>query len=80
MWKLHNANVAEIRRQLFAGNWKANVTVEEAQSPALALRGKIERNGSIISGECHIVVTPPLLAIPAISEVLRDSIIDRSQS
>jgi len=64
-----------MRRRLLAGNWKANFTVKEAQSLALALRAKLERKGSIISGQCNIVVAPPLLAIPAVSEVLKHSII-----
>ncbi len=64
-----------MRRRLIVGNWKANLTVKEAQALALALRAKIERTGSIISGEYDIVVAPPLSAIAAVSEALKDSII-----
>jgi triosephosphate isomerase len=67
-----------LRRQLFAGNWKPNLTVKEAQQLALALRVKIEQKGLITSSDCDIIVAPPLLAIPAVAQISRFDHPDRS--
>lgn len=57
----------DVRRPLVAGNWKMHGSLAEARDRAQALR---ENLGSLA---CDVVVAPPYVHVPLVSDVLRGS-------
>ena len=53
---------------IIAGNWKMNMTIEEAKSLASQMKPSLEA----IEGAC-IVLCPPFTALAAVGDLLRDS-------
>jgi triosephosphate isomerase len=62
-----------LRRKLFIGNWKLNLTAPEARLLVRQLRARIDRDSEILNRDRDLVLAPPLLAIPAVSEELAGS-------
>ncbi|MFA6432094.1 MAG: triose-phosphate isomerase [Candidatus Margulisiibacteriota bacterium] len=57
-----------MRKKIFAGNWKLNKTIVEAESLATKLKASV---GDVFDKE--VVVCPTFVALHSVSDVLRDS-------
>ena len=64
-----------MRRKLIAGNWKMNQTASQARALIAALRADLDRDCDSISKSRDVVVMPPSIDIPAVSEELQGSFI-----
>jgi len=62
-----------MRRKLFAGNWKMNLTAPEARALIAALRTELDRDAAALARDRDVLVAPPFLAIPAVSQALAGS-------
>lgn len=62
-----------MRRKLLAGNWKMNLTPPAARQLIRALRAELDRDAATISRERDVLVVPPFVAIPAVSQELAGS-------
>jgi len=64
------------RKKLIAGNWKMNLTAREAGELIAALRAEIDRDVGLqddLARPREVMVAPPFVAIPAVSDALAGS-------
>jgi len=64
-----------MRRMLVAGNWKMNLTAAEARSVIAALRADIDRDALAMARDRDVLIAPPAVMIPAVSQALAGSTI-----
>ncbi len=57
-------------RKLIAGNWKMNLTALEARALIAALRAEIDRDAAKLVQDRDVMVAPPAVLIPAVSQAL----------
>lgn len=62
-----------MRRMLFAGNWKMHLPPSEARQVIAELRQELDPDAKKLSADRDIVVAPPFLSIPAVSQALAGS-------
>jgi len=62
-----------MRRKLFAGNWKMNMTPIEGRALVVALRGELDRDAATLARDHEVMVAPPFLTIPAVAQALAGS-------
>jgi len=62
-----------MRKKLFAGNWKMNLTPLESRDLIAALRADLEPATAAISRDREVMVAPPFLSIPAVAQALAGS-------
>ena len=62
-----------MRRKLIAGNWKMNLTALEARAMIAALRQDIDRDAAALARDRDIMIAPPAVMIPAVSQALAGS-------
>src|SRR5260370_18787641 len=62
-----------MRKKLFAGNWKMNMTPVEGRALVDALRGELGRDAATLARDGEVMVAPPFLAIPAVAQALAGS-------
>jgi triosephosphate isomerase (TIM) len=60
----------DARRRFFLGNWKMNLSVQEARVLAAKLRSTID---AATLRDCDVIIAPPLLALPALVHELDGS-------
>jgi len=59
-----------MRKKLFAGNWKMNLTPLEGRALIAALRVELDRSAAALLRDRDIMVAPPFVTIPAVSQAL----------
>ncbi len=59
--------VSLVRKAVIAGNWKMHMNCAEARAFAQSFRGQVEN----LPEDRQVVIAPPYLAIPTLSEALR---------
>ena len=59
-----------MRRILIAGNWKMNLTAPEARALVAALRRDIDRDAAALARDRDVLIAPPAVLIPAVSQAL----------
>jgi triosephosphate isomerase (TIM) len=64
-----------MRKKLFAGNWKMNLTALEARTLVAALRAELDRDTTKLIRDREVLLAPPFIAIPAVSQALAGSAI-----
>ena len=62
-----------MRRKLIAGNWKMNLVPAEARALIAAIRGDIDRDAATLAKDRDVMVAPPEILIPAVSQALAGS-------
>jgi triosephosphate isomerase len=62
-----------MRKKLFAGNWKMNLTPPETRALVAALRGDLDPDSISLTRDREVLVIPPFLSIPAASQALAGS-------
>ena len=62
-----------MRRLLIAGNWKMNLTALEARALVAALRANLDPDALQLARDREIMVAPPAVLIPAVSQALAGS-------
>jgi len=62
-----------MRRKLIAGNWKMNLTANEARAMLAALRADIDSDAAALASDRDVMVAPPSILIPAVSQALAGS-------
>ena len=62
-----------MRRKLIAGNWKMNHNANEARAMIAQLRAKIDPEAAALSKDRDLVIAPPAILIPAVSQALAGS-------
>jgi triosephosphate isomerase (TIM) len=62
-----------MRKKLFAGNWKMNLTPVEGRTLVAALRADIDRDAAALARDREVLVAPPFVTIPAVSQALAGS-------
>jgi triosephosphate isomerase (TIM) len=62
-----------MRKKLFAGNWKMNLTPLEGRSLVAALRAELDPQAASLTREREVLLAPPFLTIPAVSQALAGS-------
>jgi triosephosphate isomerase len=62
-----------MRKKLFAGNWKMNLTPTEGRVLVRALRAELDREADLLWRDREVMVAPPFLTIPAVSQELAGS-------
>ncbi|HYA34721.1 MAG TPA: triose-phosphate isomerase [Candidatus Binataceae bacterium] len=62
-----------MRRKLIAGNWKMNLTANEARAMLAALRADIDSDAASLARDRDVMVAPPSILIPAVSQALAGS-------
>jgi len=62
-----------VRRKLIAGNWKMNLVPAEARALIAAIRGDIDRDAATLAKDRDVMVAPPEILIPAVSQALAGS-------
>lgn len=62
-----------MRRKLIAGNWKMNLTALEARAMVAALRQDIDRDAETLARDRDLMIAPPAVIIPAVSQALAGS-------
>ncbi|MGH8011936.1 MAG: triose-phosphate isomerase [Candidatus Binataceae bacterium] len=62
-----------MRKKLFAGNWKMNMTPNEGRILVMALRAELDRDAAALAQDSEVMVAPPFLTIPAVSQGLAGS-------
>jgi triosephosphate isomerase (TIM) len=62
-----------MRKKLFAGNWKMNLTPVEGRTLVAALRAEIDRDAAALARDREVLVAPPFVTIPAVSQALAGS-------
>jgi len=65
-----------MRKKVFAGNWKMNLTAIEARTLIAALRADLDRDAAPLSRDREVMVAPAFIAIPAASQALAGSSIE----
>src|SRR5260370_15202365 len=62
-----------MRKRLFAGNWKMNLTPLEGRALIAALRSELDPQAASFAHDREVLVAPPFLTIPAVSQALAGS-------
>jgi triosephosphate isomerase len=62
-----------MRKKLFAGNWKMNIPPLEGRALIAALRAELDRDSASLMRDREVLVAPPFLTIPAVSQALAGS-------
>lgn len=62
-----------MRRKLLAGNWKMNLAPTAARQLIRALRAELDPGAATVARERDVLVVPPFVAIPAVSQELAGS-------
>ena len=62
-----------MRKKLFAGNWKMNLTPPEARALVAALRADLDPDSLSLMRDREVLVIPAFLSIPAASQALAGS-------
>lgn len=62
-----------MRRKMLAGNWKMNLTPQQARELIRALRAALDRDAAAISRDRDVLVAPPFISISAVSQELAGS-------
>lgn len=62
-----------MRKKLFAGNWKMNLTAPEARALVAALRADLDSDSTSLMRDREVLVIPPFLSIPAASQAVAGS-------
>jgi triosephosphate isomerase len=64
-----------MRKKLFAGNWKMNVAPLEGRALVAALRANLDPDTAALTRDREVLLAPPFLTIPAVSQALAGSFI-----
>ncbi len=64
-----------MRRKLIAGNWKMNLTANEARALIAALRADLDRDAARLAHDRDVMIAPAALSIPAAAQALAGSAI-----
>jgi triosephosphate isomerase (TIM) len=62
-----------MRRELFAGNWKMNLTPSEGRALITAIRANLDPDAAILARERDVMVAPAFPLIPAAAQALAGS-------
>jgi triosephosphate isomerase len=62
-----------MRKKLFAGNWKMNLTPTEGRTLIAELRRELDPSAVAFAADREVLVAPPFLTIPAVSQALAGS-------
>jgi triosephosphate isomerase (TIM) len=62
-----------MRKKLFAGNWKMNVTPPEGRALVAALRATLDPDTASLMQEREVLLAPPFVTLPAVSQALAGS-------
>lgn len=62
-----------MRKELFAANWKMNITPLEARSLVAALRADLDPDAAVLMRDREVMLAPPFVTIPAVSQALAGS-------
>src|ERR1700741_2270009 len=62
-----------MRKKLFAGNWKMNLTPTEGRALIAELRAEVDHEAAPFAKDREVLVAPPFLTIPAVSQALAGS-------
>jgi triosephosphate isomerase len=62
-----------MRKKLFAGNWKMNLTPAEGRALIAALRADLDPGAATLAAGREVLVAPPFLTIPAVAQALAGS-------
>ncbi len=62
-----------MRKKLFAGNWKMNLTPTEGRALIAELRRELDPDAAAFFADREVLVAPPFLTIPAVSQALAGS-------
>src|SRR5271167_1973986 len=62
-----------MRKKLFAGNWKMNLTPLEGRVLVAALRVVLDPDAASLMCDREVLLAPPFLTIPAVSQALAGS-------
>src|SRR5215470_7390988 len=62
-----------MRKKLFAGNWKMNLTPVEGRTLIAALRAELDPDSTSLTRDREVLVAPPFMTIPAVSQALAGS-------
>lgn len=62
-----------MRKKLFAGNWKMNLTPLEGRALIAELRTALDSRAAAFAADREVLVAPPFLTIPAVSQALAGS-------
>jgi triosephosphate isomerase len=71
--RAHAGSVTKMRKKLFAGNWKMNLTPLEGRSLVAALRAELDPQAAFLTRDREVLLAPPFLTIPAVSQALAGS-------
>jgi triosephosphate isomerase len=64
-----------MRKKLFAGNWKMNLTPLEGRVLVTALRANLDPDTASLMRDREVLLAPPFLTIPAVAQALAGSAI-----
>src|SRR2546421_2779962 len=62
-----------MRKRLFAGNWKMNLTPPECRALIAGLRAELDPQATALARDREVLVAPPFLTIPAAAQALAGS-------
>ncbi len=62
-----------MRSKLLAANWKMNFTANEARAMVAALRAQLDPEASALAKDRQVLIAPPSVLIPAVSQALAGS-------
>ena len=62
-----------MRKRLFAGNWKMNLTPPEGRALIAGLRAVLDPQATALARDREVLVAPPFLTIPAAAQALAGS-------
>jgi triosephosphate isomerase (TIM) len=62
-----------MRKKLFAGNWKMNLSPTEGRELIAVLRAGLDRDAATLGRDREVLIAPPFLSIPAVSQALAGS-------
>jgi triosephosphate isomerase len=63
----------QMRRKLFAANWKMNLTPAEGRMLIAAIRAELDRDAAMLARDRDVMVAPSFLSIPAAAQALAGS-------
>jgi triosephosphate isomerase len=62
-----------MRKKLYAGNWKMNLTPSEGRALIAELRADLDPDAMVLARDREVLVVPPFLTIPAAAQALAGS-------
>jgi triosephosphate isomerase len=62
-----------MRKKFIAGNWKMNLTPVEGRALIAAIRKELDRDAATLARNRAVMVAPPFLTVPAVSQALAGS-------